>query len=70
MKEDIIYVDYELSSWKYLNDNKANSVTMQDKTDIGSYKVLDYYDEEWKIAAERHLTDHNKPHSIPTLTTT
>lgn len=108
MKGDIIYVDYELSSWKYLNDNKANSLTMQDKADIiikkygyvckgggsayggkwkpkdensarfygepntikentvkttkGNYKVLDYYDEEGKIAAERHLTDHNKAH--------
>lgn len=32
------------------------------KTTKGSYKVLDYYDEEGKIAAERHLTDHNKAH--------
>lgn len=34
MKGDIIYVDYELSSWKYLNDKKANSLTMQDEADI------------------------------------
>ncbi|GAB5083317.1 hypothetical protein Osc2_00850 [Ruminococcus sp. 25CYCFAH16] len=108
MKGDIIYVNYELSSWKYLNDIKVNSLTRQNKSDIiikkygyvckgggsayggewkpkdknsarflgkpnaikentvkttkGSYKVLDYYDEEGKIAAERHLTDHNKAH--------
>ena len=40
------------------NAIKENTV----KTTKGSYKVLDYYDEEGKIAAERHLTDHNKAH--------
>lgn len=33
MKGNIIYVDYELSSWKYLN-NKATNLTSQDKADI------------------------------------
>lgn len=34
MKGDIIYVNYELSSWKYLNDIKVNSLTRQNKSDI------------------------------------
>ena len=34
MKGDIIYVDYELSSWKYLNNKKIKSLTRQNKSDI------------------------------------
>ncbi len=34
MKGDIIYVDYELSSWKYLNNTKSNILTTQQNTGI------------------------------------
>ena len=108
MKGNIIYVDYELSSWKYLSSNISPYLTKPDINDIiiksygyvckgggsafggewkpkdknserflgepntikentvkttkGSYDVLDYYNKDGKAIAERHLTDHNKPH--------
>ena len=34
MQGDIVYVDYELSSWKYMDDEKSFSAT-----DINSFKI-------------------------------
>lgn len=72
----IIYVDYELSSWKYLNDNKANSLTMQDEADI-IIKKYGYvckgggsaFGGEWKPKDENAARFYGEPYTENTVRT-